>query len=465
MFKPFPATCKTSYGHLQLPGQQSQDPDSTLADSNYPAAVVVGTCSDIVPQSNQQLIEEKKKELDEDISDFVRKYKASVYPVPVNRNSFIHEIDNTSSGSVFNGDHGIDYLRDTISQCAQHSNTKIHKSWKLFEKTLQRLCYTSHVNLGIIPLVDAIEVGKKCHVINSKAALMYFHELGTFMWYHLSDKESMKKFVVIDPKLLLGVLSKMFCYNPNSLPEVVKPLIEKGIITIDFFQTLLQQKASDIDNSWFVSFLEEHHLSVKVFPSSYDICYFLPSLLSTKPDYDQNLPRFTSKDISPLYIVPHSGYIATGLFTRLLTALAGVTYGSTVWRIPMNDSYIENVCRNQFEFVVSGSVFIELTEFSKYIRIDCLPYKDASLIEKDLYSSIVSTLNVQLQRIVPRWIEDRSFDFTVACINEQCSFHEDHFLLPNQPFELNQEVECVNGEKSLIKPSFLVSSTECENYQ
>ena len=404
----FSCNLRDKLRNLQIPGQHTKD---SLANTSYPAAVVVGTCRDIVSHSDESLIEEKKKELDEGISDFVHSYNVSVCNVPVDKNSFIHEIDNTSSGNISNTDCGIDFLRDNISQCAQQSSTKIHKSWKLFETRLQRLCYTTHVNLGIIPLIDAVAIGKECHVSDPKAALMYFHELGTFMWYHLSEKGSMKKFVVIDPKILLEILAKLFCFNPNSLPSDSKPLIKKGIITIDSFRNLLTEKASNIDDSWFMAFLEEHHLSIKVIGQN-DIYYFLPSLLATKSDYYKNFTHFTSE--SSLYIVPQSGYIATGMFTRLLTALAGVTYGSTVWRIPMIDSFLRDVCRNQFEFVVSESVHVILSEFSKHIRIDCIPYEDA-VIEKDLYFNIVSTLDVQLQRIVPRWIENREFSFGFAC--------------------------------------------------
>ena len=431
-----------------IPGELNKAfEDAEHGDMNYPAAVVVGTCKDIVPHSDQDLIEVKKKELDAGISHFVRSYDVTLFSAA--KKSFIHEIDNTKSGTEVLADQGIDTLRDNISQCAQQSKSKLSKSLKLFEVRLQRLCYTDYINQGIVPLAKAIAIGKECNVSNPEAALMYFHELGTFMWYHLSQRGSLRNFIVIDSKVLLELLANFFCL---STPADSKALLDKGLMTTYLFQTLLRQKASDIDDSWFMLFLEEHHLSIQVFQDKGMCHYFLPSILATRSDYEQNLSCFSSEDISPLYIVPHSGYIATGMFTRLLTALAGVTYGSTVWRIPISDGCLREVCRNQFEFVVNESVHIILSEFSTKIRIDCVPYNGAAL-KDDLFFFICSTLDVQLQRIVPRWIKHRGFDLTCMCTNNKCSL-EEHFLAPKTLSMLtNHEVECTKGVKSLIKPA------------
>ena len=429
---------------------ESSDSASTMA--KYPAAVVVGTCKDKPGDFDALAVNETKLSLDRGIGEFVRNNNVSVYPVP-QVSSYIHEIDNTVSGRDL--DKGISHLRDNISRCAQESSTKVHKSWKVFELRLKRLIYTKYVNLGIIvPLIEAIALGKECKVDNPRAALMYFHELGVFMWYHMSERESMKNFVVIDPKMLLQVLSKVYCFDPGSIPTELKRLLDKGIMTIDFFISLLKQKASNIDDSWFMSFLEEHHLSVKLIHSGQDICYFLPSLLPITPSYENNLDQLSSNH-SPLYIVPQSGYIPTGMFTRLLTALAGVTYGSTVWRIPLEDAHMPHVCRNQFEFVINDSLHLVLSEFSRHIRIDCVPYK-SSAIEGDLYFRIASTIDVQLQRIVPRWMEEREFTFTFACKNSSCFVLEKklHFLTDKDLiFKSNKVVTCSNGFQTQLLPS------------
>ena len=449
----YSCSMKEKFDNLPIQANPSSGSSDSSAMSNYPAAVVVGTCKDKSGDFDPLAVDETKQRLNRGISEFVHNNNVSVYPVPhVHVSSYIHEIDNTASGRDL--DEGISHLRDNISRCAQESSTKVHKSWKVFELKLKRLIYTKYVNLGIVPLIEAIALGKECNVDNPRAALMYFHELGVFMWYHMSERESMKNFVVIDPKTLLQILSKVYCFDPGSIPPELKDILDKGMMTIDFFICLLKQKASNIDDSWFMSFLEEHHLSVKLIHPGQDIRYFLPSLLPITPNYENNLDQLSSH-VSPLYIVPQSSYLPTGMFTRLLTALAGVTYGSTVWRIPLEDAHMPHVCRNQFEFVINDSLHLILSEFSRHIRIDCVPYKNAT-IDESLYFRIVSTIDVQLQRIVPRWMEEREFTFTFACKNSFCLTFERklHFLTDKDLiFKSNQLATCSNGIQTLLLPS------------
>lgn len=440
----FSCSMKEKFEYLPIQARPLAS-DSTV---NYPAAVVVGTCKDL--PVDQVAIDETKAKLDRGISEFVHSNNVSVYSVP-SVNSYIHEINNTVSGAAsgVRPDEGINHLRDNISRCAQESNTKVHKSWKLFEARLKRLSYTKYVNLGIVPLMEAVALGNECKVKNPKAALMYFHELGMFMWHHMSKRESMKNFVVIDPKTLLEVLATIFCLNPAKFPERIKPLLDLGIMTMKFFHTVMKRKAFSIDESWFMAFLEEHHLSIKLIHPGQDICYFLPSLLKVNPNYERNLDCM-SYDVSPLYIVPKSGYIATGMFTRLLTALAGVTYGSTIWRIPFGNNHLPCVCRNQFEFVVNDSLHTILSEFSKYIRVDCVPVTKSSISE-DLYFKITSTLNIQLQRVMPQHDE---FTSTFSCSNIYCHEKELHFLCDKDLiFNSGRIVKCSLGQERVLYPS------------
>ena len=449
-------SCSMKERFENLPQQASStEGHPTTTTVQYPAAVVVGTCKDMATESelNESATIEAKKNLNLGVSDFVDKNQVSVYPVPGTSSSYIHEVDNTVSGKKH--DEGIDYLRDNISRCAQESNTKIHRSWKVFEVRLKRLTYTTHVNHGVLPLTEAIAIGHECGVENPRSALMYFHEVGVFMWYHMSQRESLKDFLVIDPKTLLEVLSKVFCFNPSIASADLADLIERGLVTIDLFRSLLREKASNIDDSWFMAFLEEHHLTTRVIHHDRVIYYFLPSLLTIRPTYDprDSLSRPLSANVSPLFIVPESGYIPTGMFTRLLTTLAGVTYGSTVWRIPFNDWYLSSVCRNQFEFVVNDSLHLILSEFSKYIRIDCA-LDDNAVIADNLYFHIASTLDVQLQRIVPRWIENKEFTITFLCKSNTCLTQSSHFVSGKDViFQSDKFVNCSGGSRFQLHPS------------
>ena len=391
-------------------------------------AIVVGTCKDQVRITEELSFQERTNELNKHIGKFAKKYEGdlSIYPVQEHSTSYIHEVDNTKSGKEFvkEVDPGIESLRNTISSCAKNSRAKIPRSWQVFRMALQRMCYTTCIDIGILPLQQAISIGKdECNVEKPEAALMYFHQLGVFMWYHLSNKRTLRDYIVIDPKTLIQVLATWFSYDPESKWS---KFTRRGMLPMDCYRSLLKGKSSNIDDLWFMEFLEEHHLSIKVNFMEEKNCYFVPSILPIKDDYT-TIPEQLESCVAPLYIVPESNYIATGMFTRLLTALAGVTYGNTRWKIPLNgDQHIES-CRNQFEFLVNGCIRLVLTEFSQYIRVDCLPYNE--IMSKDTYSHIVFTLNVQLQRIVPHWLEKQEFNLTLVCNNSKCSLYPKHFYL------------------------------------
>ena len=456
-------SCSMQERFNYLPPQAMSTEEHPTTVVQFPAAVVIGTYKDIATdlELNESTTVEARKSLNRGITDFVNKNNVSVYPaVPGTTPSYIHEVDNTASGKKH--DTGIDYLRDNISRCARESNTKVQKSWKKFEVGLKRLTYTTHVNLGVLPVGKAIAIANELNVENPMSALMYFHEVGVFMWYHMSQQQSLKEFLVIDPKTLLEVLSKVFCLNPRLVPPEVVDLIQRGLITVDFFRSLLKEKASNIDDSWFIAFLEEHHLITKVVLPDRGTCYFLPSVLSIEPTYgnslsqpiyEESLMDRLSLDVSPLFIVPESGYIPTGMFTRLLTALAGVTYGSTVWRIPFKDRFLPRVCRNQFEFVVNESLHVILSEFSKYIWIDAALDKNA-VIDEHLYFNVASTLDVQLQRVVPRWIENKEFTLTFLCGSKACLPRSPHFVSGKDViFESDEFVTCSSGSKFQLHQS------------
>ena len=435
----------TQRKQLNLP-QQLKSKDSQKAST---AAVVIGTHRDKTTASDEIL-----QEIDHNIGQFASKNKSSISLYQYGE-SYVYKVDNTRSGREVN-DSGLESLRNTISTCAnESSDIEIPRSWQAFRLALQRKCYTDCISIGILPLDEAISIGKECKVKEPKGALMYFHELGVIMWYHLSEKKNIKNFVIIDPKALLKVLAALFCYDPKLLKPEWSSLIEKGIMPMSFYTSLLKKKPSKIDDSWFMEFLEEHHLSVKI---GHEICYFVPSILPvpTKDDYGAILEHLDCV-VSPLYIVPESEYIATGIFTRLLTALAGVIIGNTKWRIPLENSKpCVQYCRNQFKFIVNDCICVILTEFSQFIRVDCISYNDAILSE-DIYYHILSTLNVQLQRIVPRWLEEREFDLTLACNNSSCSAsNTKHFYVMKKLVLESNMCECSNRQVGELKKSELV---------
>ena len=414
----------------------SCDIQSSRADISAcnPAAVIIGTNKDRKSVGSEILI----KGLNNELAVY---NKFEVYPASAEDCSYVHEIDNTVSG--IKKDQGINLLRDNLSQYARSSGMVISHGWIVFKERLMSRVDTKYFDLGIIPLSEAITIGKACGVNYPKAALRHFHELGVFMWYYLSKREIMYNFVVVRPKLLLELLSKIFCFDPALIKE--HKLFKKGILTCDFFEFAIKTKTSSFDVKWFVAFLEEQHMSVKI-NFGRDLCYFIPSLLDTQVDY-----KTTNLLLSPLCIVPHSGYIATGIFPRLLVALAGVTYGSTIWTIPVSGDV--GVCRNQFKFIVNGSIDVVLTEYSNYIQVDCSSTESHS----DIYFRIAATIDVQLQRIVPRWFRKKEFNLTFKCETEACSIYPVHFLsIESLLSEPEYEVECSKGPKTSLESSHLL---------
>ena len=440
-----------------LPMLKTRDPSSSTG-SDSPAATVVGTFKDEFDSLSHddslchERSQESKRQLLVDIKEFIHHSDMTIFKNnEMGDSEYILEVDNTASAKT--ADAGIKHLRRSIHQCAEESKISIRSDWQKFKLTLQRKSYqdAKHVNQGIIPLNEAISIGEECGVRNPKSALMVFHEIGVFMWYHLSKRRSMNNFVVIDQKILLDALSKVFSFNPKitSSSVALTLLMRKGILTFDFFQQLLKSKASNISDEWFIAFLEEHHLIMKIGLSDHmgSRGYFIPSILQTIP----NLTAAAS-GISPLYLIPSSIYIPTGMFTRLLTALAGVTPGITVWKIPLENCALEQVCRNQFEFIVNDRFHIVLSEYSKYIRVDAIPIGNE--IMEDLLFHIVITLYTQLQRIVPQWIEKQPFRFTFECT---CKNTEQiHFFIGEEIlFYSKREIVCSESNKSFLQESQL----------
>ena len=389
------------------------------------AAVIIGTNKDKMSPSSEILIQKLNNELA--ACEMLEVYKAA-------ENSYVHEIDNTVSG--IKKDQGINLLRDNLSQYGKSSGIVISCNWIVFKNKLLSYVDTKYFDVGIIPINEAIKIGKACGINYPKAALRHFHELGVFMWYYLSKREVIYNFIVVRPKLLLEVLSKIFCFDPAQINEH-QLLPFKGILACDFFEFTIKAKTSSFDVKWFVAFLEEHFLGVK-FKFGHNLCYFIPSLLNTKVNYDITM----KPEVCSLCIVPDSGYVATGIFPRLLAALAGVTYGSTIWTIPLK--YDEDVCRNKFIFAVNDSIDVVLREYSNYIQVDCS--SSSAECRSDIYFLIAATIDVQLQRIVPRWFRKKEYKLTFKCENKSCPSYPVHFLSIESLFSKPEnEVECSKG--------------------
>jgi len=80
------------------------------------------------------------------------------------------------------------------------------------------------------------------------------------------------------------------------------------------------------------------------------------------------------------------------------------------------------------------------------------------------YSKIVRTVDVQLQRIVPKWVKEKEYALTFACANNECKDEPIHFYTDEElMFKLKQSVTCSKSRKFDLTESHLMWLEELES--
>ena len=407
--------------------------------SSFPKCVMIGTCKDQVALANEFEVKENLGQLD----TLVNRCNLSDRLIcPKATKSIAFEINNTVSGTekVECLDPGMLDLRRSIVEFTQKVADRIPSTWLSFKIDLEKLSLNKYKN-GIVPFEEVRSVALALGVI-PEAALVYFHELGIFLWYHYSQTESLKKFVIVDPKKLLEVLASLL--DPKGYSEYRlqwRDFEERGLLQKGLYKYLLSESKTGLPESWILEFLVEHHLAM-----CQDESYFIPSMLKTL----KNIPDISAdQKASAIFIISNSKFTTPGLFPRFVTVLAGVNEGITRWRLPPRERK-DSFCRNQVEFFVNDVCRIVLTEFIDSIRVICLPITDGGELQNAFCVNLLSTLNIQLQRSVPQWLDKLFFPFrfTFEC---KCAKAGTRHFLPSLPWRSDNEVLCAAGESMKLE--------------
>ena len=261
---------------------------------------MIGTCKDQVALAKELEVMEKLGQLD----TLVNRCNLSDRLICLETmESIAFEINNTISGTDLEQveclDPGMLDFRKSIVEFTQEVAVMIPSAWLSFKIDLEKLSLNKYRS-GIVPFEEVKSVA--LHLgINPEAALVYFHELGIFLWYHYSQTESLKKFVIVDPKKLLEVLASIFSPTGYSrYRSQWRDLKERGLLQKGLYKYLLSESKTGLPESWILEFLVEHHLAM-----CQDESYFIPSMLKIVT----NIPDVSAdQKASAIFIISNSKF-------------------------------------------------------------------------------------------------------------------------------------------------------------
>ncbi|XP_064398622.1 uncharacterized protein LOC135345186 isoform X4 [Halichondria panicea] len=406
-------------------------------ETAFPKVAFIGTFKDQIKldsEDKQQDLEQVLFRLKDNLeTDFLENV---ILPSTSAPNSVMFEIDNTQSGAKYDDDPGMKTLREQIVSCTKSAKAKIPRKWIDFKIDLERESRLQKPCTGVVAFEKASKIAD-LHKTDLRAALCYFHELGIFIWYH--DKKNLQEYVFVEPKNLLSILGTIL--DPQvytDLPEQWKQLQTQGILNVQVCEKLLADSKTGIPLSWILSFFEEHHLAIPLLEG-----YFIPSMLQVLPICPNHQHVFKASisacsvlqadlEVAPLFLVPKSKFVSPGFFPRLMTVLSGIKKGSIIWKL--SPDFIN--CKNIVSFEINNQFRLVFTEFIDCVRAHFDGLTDDNIPHHDLCLQIVSTLNVQLQRVV----NTKSIRLTFLC---SCSEHSSSTnFLKYLPFATDNHVSC-----------------------
>ena len=399
----------------------------------FPKIAFIGTFKDQIKIDDKQDLDQMLLQLKVTLETNFR--EKVILPSTSTTNSVMFEIDNTRSGAKFE-DPGMKALRKQIVSCTKSAKAKIPSKWISFKIDLERESRLQQPCTGIVTFEKASEIAKK-YKTDIKAALCYFHELGIFIWYH--DKKNLQEYVFVEPKNLLSILGTIL--DPQvyiDLPEQWKQLQAQGILNVQIYENLLADSKTGLPLSWILSFFEEHHLAMPLLEG-----YFIPSMLQVLPIcpnhhhvFDVSISACSvlpaNLKVAPLFFVPISKFMPPGFFPRLMTVLSGIKEGSIIWK--RSPDYIN--CKNMVSFEINNQFQLVFTEFIDCVRAHFDGLTDDNVPYRDICLQIVSTLNVQLQRVINK--QSVRLTFVCSCSEHSSSIH----FLKCLPFATDNYAPC-----------------------
>ena len=398
-------------------------------EQEFPMAVLIGTYRDKFEEPDT--VEKRERLLDklvtftknlEKVECFCSKIH---YPTEAVCQIPVYMLDNTKAGSKNEIDEGFQVLVEDISMLAEKTTVKVPKNWLSFKQRLEETCKSNYPN-GIIPFTDVSKVAEECNISNVVAPLIYFHELGFFLWYYYSNRPVLKGYVVLDPEKLLKVLARIFdARGYGSFSREWTKLKSKGILEEKLSDHYFDEQKTGISTQWVLEFLTEHYVASPIHHKVLGKGHFIPSMLPHCVKLD-HLVEATSS----LYIVLNAGFVPPGLFPKLVTILSdhNLNLGTGHWIL------CEPLYRNQIKFEVQQNYRVLITEHVDCIQVECCPPPSVTA-DPRVYRTVCNVLDVCLFRTVPKWIYEQEYQFTFACTDAS------HHLLPADAIA-DQKVTC-----------------------
>ena len=421
---------------LHLPDMLKKGVFEAASGTTLPKIAFIGTFKDQIKIYDKQDLEQVFFQLKNDLKSMgIDLFEKVLLPSTFTPNSVMFEIDNTQSGAKFE-DPGMKALREQIVSCTKSAKVKIPSKWIAFKIDLERESHLQEPWTGVVTFEKASEIAEQ-HKTDLKAALCYFHELGIFIWYH--DKKHLQEYVFVEPKNLLSILRTIL--DPKvyiDLPEQWKQLQAQGILNVQVGERLLANSKTGIPLSWILSFFEEHHLAMPLLEG-----YFIPSMLQVLPICSNHQHVFDASisacsvlsadlEVAPLFLVPKSKFVPLGFFPRLMTVLSGIKEGNIIWKL--SPDFIN--CKNIVLFEINNQFRLVFTEFIDCVRAHFDGLTDDNIPHHDLCLQIVSTLNVQLQRVIST--QSVCLTFVCFCSKNSSSIH----FLKYLPFATDNHISC-----------------------
>ena len=405
----------------------SQFPQDLLNVLNHGSSGILGSNNHalLIGTHNRKAAENPKKcstfveDLEEEIRPFLRLLKC-----PSDSPGYLYKVENSNSGTD-TPDPDMCELRQYISNCARSATLDVPTQWWLFKVEIEQYAYRQKPYTGVVPYNVAEELAEQLGIDTCEAPLIFFHELGVFLWYYYFAK--LRDIVVIDPKKLLTALSKLFNVSVGSIGgysdhEQFDLLRRKGIVKPRIFHSFFDTNVIGLTSDWIEQFLREHYLMVPIKHPDMGDVFFIPSVIQHKSIVEGE------SSACPLHIVLvheqklYRKNITPGLFPRLITVLSSNNDRfEAKWEVaPLACDGC--LCREQVEFIVCLSVSKEehrviLTELSDSIEVRVSPNQDIyPTPTSNFCSHITSVLVLQLQK----WLNRRDYMITFKCQSTTC---------------------------------------------
>jgi GTPase SAR1 family protein len=396
----------------------------------YPRLYYVGTHGDKLSAGDKERV---KMELEEH-------YRGKSYSEIVEDTVII---DNTTSGTD-NEDVNICNLRNAIGKFTSEKLTvKTPISWVVFLHTL----YKENEKKMVVNFAKACEIGVACEIPSTDvpSALLFYHEVGTLLFYPFID--GLRDKVIIDPKWFADTLGKVFMPAGRGDPYARDLLIRKGILVEQFYRSVWNDIKELVDPEAIMDLLVHFRLAAQIHVKEHyrkdEKQYFLPAVLKLSEDIVAPSTIHQTHAV-PSHITFSTDYVPPGFFTRLIATLSSkpsceVNFDNEVYRNRVTFSYKghNHLILTNLERIIQVELF--RLESNAYGRLRDVSHQLIELLD-DCSSEVENTLSSCHSGIVTAKVMPIQRKFQYVC--QQCPNVGLHYLVTS-PYEAS--ICCTNN--------------------